>query len=469
MTIKKQFTLLITGIITVPALCLIFLPLYHYFNSPQRYMLREYNEIRESGFDTMTENDWEELKEKIVFLPPKMQAAVFIDNTAVISTIPEIIPNKVFLPKELFEFIRNTSEEFDYHFQSPDRHNSKSNDKASRKKTPYTILYRSSVQDRLKKKTFSSSLYYPVFLIFFIFETFCIIVLIIISRIISSSITMLEQNTKRIADGDLNVELQMPEKTIYINEITELTNSLEKMKSSLKEEEERRIRFIMGISHDLRTPVSLIKGYTEAITDGVVSDKESINKSLSIIHSKTEQLESMINELIDYVKISSQDLRKNFYDVNLYSYLTEYSGAMINAGSVFKRNFSVLIDIPSDINIPMDKNLISRVLENLISNALRYTSENDSINFTASLFKDEQTGTKTINLSIKDTGYGISEEEKERIFDLFYRASNSRREQGMGIGLSVVKSILELHGWNIEVISEKDKGSEFIIKIPVTD
>ncbi len=469
MTIKKQFTLLITGIILVPAICMIFLPLYHYFNSPQRYMLREYEQIRESGFEIMTENDWDELKEKILYLPPKMQAAVFIDNTAVISTIPEIVPETTFLPKELFEFIRNTSEEYDYHFQAPDQRHERNKEIKSKRRPPYTVLYRSKVQDRQKKKGFSSSLYYPMLLIFFIFETFCIIVLIVISRIISSSITMLEQNTKRIADGDLNVELQMPEKTIFINEITDLTNSLEKMKCSLKEEELRRERFIMGISHDLRTPVALIKGYTEAITDGVVSDTENINKSLSIIHSKTEQLESMINDLIDYVKISSQDFRKSFYDVNLYSFLTEYSEAMINAGSVFKRNFEVSLDIPSDIQVPMDKKLISRVLENLISNALRYTSENDSISFSASIKTDDSDNTKTISISIRDTGLGFSEEEKQHIFDLFYRASNSRREQGMGIGLSVVKTILELHEWNINVVSEKGKGSEFTIMIPVKD
>ena len=171
MTIKKQFTLLITGIIIVPVLCIIFLPLYHYINSPQRYMLKGYEEIHESDFDLLSEDDWAELKKEILFLPPKMQAAVFIDNTAVISTIPEITPETVFMPKELFEFIRNTSEEYNYQFHSPKHRKNRNHETNTKQKPPFTILYRISVQNKQTKKTFSSSFYYPVFLIFFIFNS----------------------------------------------------------------------------------------------------------------------------------------------------------------------------------------------------------------------------------------------------------------------------------------------------------
>lgn len=466
MTIKRQFSFLITVIILVPALCMIILPVYHYFTSTQRFLLKEYKEIRYSDFESMTEENWNELKEQILHLPPRVQASVFIDNKAVISTIPDIPSDSLFSPKELFDFIKNTSEEYDYQFQSPYQSNFKKN-KSDRKKRPsYILLYRHPVQNR-KSSMFSYSFYYPFFIVYFLFETFCIISCIVISRIISSSITMLEQNTKRIADGDLNVELQTPKNSKYTNEITNLTDSLEKMRCSLKEEEERRVRFIMGISHDLRTPVALIKGYTEAISDGVVKGKQDISKSLDIIHSKTEQLEAMINELIDYVKLSSQDFRKNLIEENLYSFLNDYAEGMFNAGGVFKRNFSCIVDIPETLKVPMDKNLISRVLENLISNALRYTKENDSISFSAELINSEQGPSSVVKICIKDTGCGISEEEKEHIFDLFYRASNSRREQGMGIGLAVVKSIIDTHNWTINVESEKDKGSNFIITIPV--
>ena len=113
--------------------------------------------------------------------------------------------------------------------------------------------------------------------------------------------------------------------------------------------------------------------------------------------------------------------------------------------------------------IPYDEQLVNRVFENLLSNALRYTEENDEIRICA--YESES----AIFIKICDTGIGISESDLTNIFDLFYRATNSRREEGMGIGLSVVKNIIETHGWKIDVQSEKGKGSCFTIIIPLPE
>lgn len=457
MKIKNQFKFLITGIIIVPALCIILLPLYHYFSSPQRFLLKGYNEIRNVNSDSMTENEWNELKEQLKHVPPRMQTTVFIDNTAFISSIPEIKEGSTFSSKELFEFIRNTSENYEYQFQSPNRrYNGK-----REKKPAFIVLLRANVEDRNRKIKFSESFYYPAFILFAIFEIFAIAVSISISRTISSSITFLEENTQRIANGDLEIELKSPQKGKYSNEITSLTNNLEKLRLSLKENEERKSRFIMGVSHDLRTPVALIKGYTEAITDGIVSGSENINKSLEIIHSKSEQLELMVNELLNYVRLSNQDFRKNMANENLYDFLLNYCKEMELAGSAFKRNFLYEINIPENLSVHMDKNLLTRVLENLANNALRYTNDNDTIKINSFI-----KGTDAV-IQVIDSGKGIGLDEKEHIFDLFYRASNSRREQGMGIGLSVVKSIIDSHDWKIQVDSEKGSGSTFSIIIPL--
>ena len=107
------------------------------------------------------------------------------------------------------------------------------------------------------------------------------------------------------------------------------------------------------------------------------------------------------------------------------------------------------------------KNLVNRVLENLFSNALRYTRDGDSIKIQC--VQDRE----CVRVSVSDTGIGMAEKDLQRIFDLFYRASNSRREQGMGIGLSVVKTVIDAHGWKIGVESELGKGSSFTITIPL--
>ena len=133
----------------------------------------------------------------------------------------------------------------------------------------------------------------------------------------------------------------------------------------------------------------------------------------------------------------------------------------ITTGEIFKRNVKAHVKISDETEQAFDKSLVQRTFENLFSNALRYTNENDQIEITAE--EDE----KRILFKIKDSGIGISKEDKEKIFDMFYRASSSRREEGMGIGLATVMTIIKAHGWKISVESELGKGSEFTIEMPL--
>ena len=129
-------------------------------------------------------------------------------------------------------------------------------------------------------------------------------------------------------------------------------------------------------------------------------------------------------------------------------------------GNVFNRKIIADITFDRDIQIPFDRQLATRVFENLFNNALRYTKDNDSITLKAYI-QDS-----SVIYKISDTGIGIDEKELKNIFEMFYRATNSRREEGMGIGLSVVKNIVETHGWKIDVDSQKDQGTTFTITIP---
>ena len=117
------------------------------------------------------------------------------------------------------------------------------------------------------------------------------------------------------------------------------------------------------------------------------------------------------------------------------------------------------IEIDEKTVIMLDQTMYIRTIENLFSNALRYTKENDTITFTAT--ESEQ----DISISMEDTGMGISEKDKNHIFELLYRGTNSRREEGFGIGLSVVKSIADTHGWTIDVESKLNVGTKFTIRI----
>ena len=287
-----------------------------------------------------------------------------------------------------------------------------------------------------------------------------IILILIISSTIFNSILLLEEKTQKIADGNLSETVISQNDSEKSNEITSILKSLEKMRNSLLDAQNRKNKFIMGISHDLRTPVAIIKGYSEAISDGIISEPDEIKTSIQLIETKTAQLDSMIDTLINFMKLNSSEIRENLITSSITELIQNFAKESQITANVFKRNIIININLPNDILIPLDKQLAYRAFQNLFSNALRYTKDGDEIEIKA--YEENE----NIILKIRDTGVGISEEDLKHIFDLFYRATNSRREEGMGIGLSVVKSIIDTHGWDINVESVLNEGSTFIITIP---
>lgn len=294
-------------------------------------------------------------------------------------------------------------------------------------------------------------------------ELICIIFVLHLSNAISKSIAFLQRATKRIADGEVSKPLERRKNRRGENEITDLIFNLDKMRIDLLENEERRTRFIMGMSHDLRTPVAVIKGYLEAIDDGIVSGPEEIKKSVGIILTKTNQLEAMLNSLINFVKLETKEQKNNLTLQPLLPVLEEFSESCLNSGAIFSRNVKTEIKVSPDTKIMMNKELVLRALDNLYSNAQRYTKENGLITI-----KAVETAEK-IEIHVEDTGIGISDKDIQFIFDIFYRASNSRTEAGYGIGLSVVKNIMDSHGWQIGVKSQVGAGTNFTVTIPKTD
>ncbi|MBP5443066.1 MAG: HAMP domain-containing histidine kinase [Treponema sp.] len=455
MKIRTQLNILILGIILIPLASLIALPVYHYATSSERRLLKGYKEIRRMEEYDLSEDDWEMIRNEIKNIPPTVQVAFYYDYSILLSNMPELKAGTIVTPGEIWNFITSSNSEYDYQMQAPmmERRGFGSYG------PEVIVISRSKVRPSQNRRWNRFTL--PFFIGVLVFELFCITLIIILSKTISSSITLLQQNTQKIADGALDTKLEQPKHSVKSNEITSLTESLERMRVSLKDEQERRNKFIMGISHDLRTPVALIKGYSEAITDGVVGDMDEIKKSLGIVETKADQLESMINDLINYVKLNNADWLQTLEPISLKPLLENFASSSKSTAEVYKRNIVIEIDVDENLKVPMDKNLVNRVLENLFSNALRYTRDGDSITISCIQKKD------SVVVSVTDTGIGMEEKDLQRIFDLFYRATNSRREQGMGIGLSVVKTVIDAHGWKIGVESELGKGSSFIITIPL--
>ena len=444
MTVKRQLTLLISLIICLPVFTALIIYGY-YCNSSKRLLLNSYRRSPEKADVSLTSDDLNSIKKSILSLSPKVEAALIVKDRIIESTIADFPqPGTTLQEGDLWKIIKQTGEEFYYLTETPLGSDRK-----------HLVL----LVSRISKKKNQTNMFYSLLDCVLIFVIICAVATCCISRTITSSLSHLVKQTEKIAKGDLTPQEQRtPAKSR--NEFTDLTEHIDSMRAALIDAKRKQQRFIMGITHDLRTPISVIKGYTEALYDGVITSEEETKKSLEIINVKTSQLEEMITSLINYCTFFRDNFRRQITPHCIKKQLEAFAKSAETTGRIFHRKISCNINLLESTDIPVNEQLLARALENLFGNALRYTEDDGEITITA----DESD--ECITITFSDTGCGIAEKDISHLFDLFYRGTNSRREQGLGIGLSVVKDIVDLHGWNIAIRSELGKGSDFIIRIP---
>ena len=444
MTVKRQLTLLISLIICLPVFTALIIYGY-YCNSSKRLLLNSYRRSPEKADVSLTSDDLNSIKKSILSLSPKVEAALIVKDRIIESTIADFPqPGTTLQEGDLWKIIKQTGEEFYYLTETPLGSDRK-----------HLVL----LVSRISKKKNQTNMFYSLLDCVLIFAIICAVATCCISRTITYSLSHLVKQTEKIAKGDLTPQEQRtPAKSR--NEFTDLTEHIDSMRAALLDAKRKQQRFIMGITHDLRTPISVIKGYTEALYDGVITSEEETKKSLEIINVKTSQLEEMITSLINYCTFFRDNFRRQITPHCIKKQLETFAKSAETTGYIFHRKISCNINLLESTDIPVNEQLLARALENLFGNALRYTEDDGEITITA----DESD--ECITITFSDTGCGIAEKDISHLFDLFYRGTNSRREQGLGIGLSVVKDIVDLHGWNIAIRSELGKGSDFIIRIP---
>jgi signal transduction histidine kinase len=278
---------------------------------------------------------------------------------------------------------------------------------------------------------------------------------------ITRSVLSLEAATKRVAAGELDLPIAIDGS----NEIASLSRSLDRLRKELKDDQARRARFIMGISHDLKTPLALVKGYAEALEEELGGAGANAASHLRIIQSKADQLEGMIDDLIDFERVDTGEWSRGLASIDLGAFLRAFAKRIEADAVLLGREVHGRVDLPEGAFVGMDERLVTRALENLVNNALRYTAEGGRIDLSARAEGDR------FIVSVSDDGPGVSSEDMPHIFEPFYRGSSSRREQGMGLGLSIVKTIVESHGWAIDVVPlreghDSSKGVAFVLSIP---
>jgi two-component system phosphate regulon sensor histidine kinase PhoR len=230
--------------------------------------------------------------------------------------------------------------------------------------------------------------------------------------------------------------------------------------TDIKKLENTRKDFVANVSHELKTPVTSIKGFSETLLDGAMNDQKALKEFLNIILKESDRLQSLINDLLELSKIEKQDFKLNISQFNIMHILHDVITLLANKAA--GKNITLQINCAQDdVVLEADVHRIKQVFINLIGNAISYTPKDGHV------IVNVQENENSVRISVKDTGIGIEKTEITRIFERFYRVdrARSRESGGTGLGLAIVKHIVEAHRGKIKVKSELGKGSVFTIEL----
>ena len=277
-----------------------------------------------------------------------------------------------------------------------------------------------------------------------------------LSRRILAPIRSLASVARQLGQGDFSQRVQTEDRS----ELGELAQTFNSMASDLERAEQLQRNMVADVAHELRTPLSNIRGYLEAIRDGIKKPDRDTIRSLD---EEATLLSRLVDDLQELSLADAGELKLNCRVEDLAK-LIEQTVAPVQVQAATK-GISVSIDLSDRLSsVKIDYNRISQVLRNLLENAIAHTAKGNSITLTA-----KQQGNR-VEVSVTDTGEGIPIEDLPNIFERFYRVDKSRARAtgGTGLGLTIAKRLIEAHGGKIEVRSEPGKGSRFSFTIPIS-
>ncbi len=294
-----------------------------------------------------------------------------------------------------------------------------------------------------------------------------VIMVIWIYRGVAPQLKTLKIAANNIKEGNLDFSVASTGK----DEMSELCNAFEDMRIRLKnnakdrlEDEAEQRALISNIAHDLKTPITAIKGYAEGMLDGVADTPEKQEKYIRTIYNKAAEMNTLINELTLYSNIDTNKIPYNFQKLNLHAYFED----CVEELGMDLENQHIRLDyanfVDPDVLIIADPEQLGRIIHNIVSNSVKYMRA-DVASRVGIVLKDVG---DFVQIEISDNGKGIATHDLPYVFDRFYRADTSRNsaEGGSGIGLSIVKKIIEDHGGKIWVTSKENEGTTmyFVIR-----
>ena len=265
---------------------------------------------------------------------------------------------------------------------------------------------------------------------------------------------------KQVAEGNFKVNIKRRDTTKceyeYINEVDELAKNVNKMVAELDGMDYMRKDFMSNVSHEIKTPIAAITGFTEILLDGSIDESER-QEYLEVINKESMRISRLCENMLHMSRLDSQVIVTNLQKIRLDEQLRKCIILLSEKWSDKEIDFSIDLE---EVSILSDYDMLQQVWINLIDNAIKYSRENCKIDISVKRLND-----KSVKVSISDNGIGIEEGKLHRIFDKFYQCEESHKKSGSGLGLSISKRIVELLNGTIECKSKKDSGTTFEVTL----
>ena len=281
------------------------------------------------------------------------------------------------------------------------------------------------------------------------------IVFLVIADIIVKPLTRLTNAIKELSNGNYNVRVD----NVGQDEISKLNQGFNQMARQLAKQDETRQKFISDISHEFQTPLTSIQGFANILNEEDLPKEQRV-KYANIILYNSKRLSSLAKNMLQLTLLDREEIELELTNYSLVEQMNRVISTQEN--QAMEKNIEIVFEMPKkEIFIEGDEQRLEQVWTNIISNAIKYTNEGGLITITM------KKNSKDIEISIEDTGIGMSKEVVSHIFERFYREDKARNVEGNGLGLAIVKSIVDLHHGKIDILSQVDVGTNFIVRLPI--
>lgn len=282
-----------------------------------------------------------------------------------------------------------------------------------------------------------------------------ILVALLLSHSIARPLDQLTRASGEMARGRYDQEIPVQGS----DEVARLARRFNYMVREVKRARQMQRDFVANISHELKTPLTSIQGFSQALLDGTVEGVDGLRRAAKIIHEETSRMSRLVRELLELSKLESGQVELAREPLNISQLLERCVDRF--AERVEKADIRLETDLPALPSVHGDPDLLERVFSNLLDNAIKFTPKGGGVSLAA-----RQKG-EALEVVVADTGIGIPKEDLPRVFERFYRADKSRRAGGTGLGLAIAREIIVAHGGGIEVESEVGRGTCFTVNLPL--